>query len=618
MLDTYIDRLRHIFYCNRIMPQAYDDSLSFQELIYHMFKKINECIDTINSFDELANALADYLTKFEETVRDDITAIIREWYEDGTLKDMIEDILREPIDELLNRDIAKIEILDFVQQGRFIHYSGENWVRFPTGGGGIYDGYSNCQGGCAFVHNNIHYFAEVLHNASGQGKLNVYNENSNTPVFDIEIDTNHGQSLTYNESDHCLYFPKYHNGNSLIQDSGIYKVSMDGQHETVLHQVASDSTRVDWWSVKAVKQNDGTSKLYGFKNYGVVDDQNTVDVYEIDFENSTSTKVDTVKLPPIQKKTIGGGYNPFINANCCLNNKYIAVLTWRPSSIMIFDRTAEGETVNVNRKPIWTYEIPSVLQSCYNQGEVEDISLDNEMNLQLVTLNDLHTTNEPQTMVRSETDNTRVSLTTVVRHYVTNISKGNVYSYVNGASVSSPFSILNNITGQNYQFYIDWTTDFTNPLGTSGQPFKTVQEAIEVIRNCPYISSCNIRLKGDDFLPCFITTGKNISISLNNHTLYGVYGGLNTLYIKGGSIAQSCNSWIFGSSNAPLYTWGNGIIQLDNVSIIKAPRQPNEKIVTCTYDAYIGYGLLTYGRVTTTSGSLNIGGYASASIQHNL
>ena len=41
---TPIGKLR-AFYCNRILPQVYDDSLSFEELLYNMFKKIDEVIN---------------------------------------------------------------------------------------------------------------------------------------------------------------------------------------------------------------------------------------------------------------------------------------------------------------------------------------------------------------------------------------------------------------------------------------------------------------------------------------------------------------------------------------------------------------------------------------------
>ena len=40
------------FYCNRILPQVYDDSLSFEELLYGVLKKMNEVIEkVINEYD---------------------------------------------------------------------------------------------------------------------------------------------------------------------------------------------------------------------------------------------------------------------------------------------------------------------------------------------------------------------------------------------------------------------------------------------------------------------------------------------------------------------------------------------------------------------------------------
>lgn len=579
-------------------PFFYNDSPLPMEQILWLFKWIKDHEATIDSFDDVRKEIEQTLAHFDETVVEKVTEAIQQMYDDGTLSDIII--------KYLDSDIAKTEILDFRHQYRAIQFTGYNWERYS--GTGYSDGFSNCQGGCQFMYNGVRYFAEMLHDKDGNGKLKVYSEtNATNPVYTFDIASKHSQSVTYNPADHCLYVPIFTDQYSSTADSGIAQCNLDTVDAPIVHQVASDSSAVAWWSVKAVEEADGW-KLYGFKNLGIKNGKNECDMYLIDFANSTSTKVDTVRLPALQGDSSKGGYNQFINANCCVNKDYIAVLTWRPSSVMLFTRTRSGAQIDVDRDPYYTYQIPRVLDGCYAQGEVEDISLDDKLNLQLVTQCDLNGTNEPSTMTNA--------LTIVVRHYITNLAKGNVYASANRVNECNPVSILVNRSDRNYQFFVDWSSQWSNPLGTSDQPFKTVQEAVEVIRNCPDISSCNIRLKSNDYLPAFITTGKPISISLQNNTLYGLYLGLSNVYLKGGHIAQSCNASNFGNDNAPIYAWGNTLLGVDNVVSYKTGTAGTQ--VACTHDAYIGYGLIYYGRFTTSSGSLNLSGYASASVQHNL
>lgn len=59
------------FFCQRVLPVVYDDSLSFQELLYKVVAKLNEVINITNDT--------------EAAIEADVREILNEWMEDGTL-----------------------------------------------------------------------------------------------------------------------------------------------------------------------------------------------------------------------------------------------------------------------------------------------------------------------------------------------------------------------------------------------------------------------------------------------------------------------------------------------------------------------------------------------------
>ena len=63
------------YWCHKILPLVYDDSLSYYELLCKVVGKLNECIEAINTA--------------PDNVKQVITEIMQEWIDDGTLDDII-------------------------------------------------------------------------------------------------------------------------------------------------------------------------------------------------------------------------------------------------------------------------------------------------------------------------------------------------------------------------------------------------------------------------------------------------------------------------------------------------------------------------------------------------
>ena len=70
------------FYCQKVLPLVYDDSLSYYETICKVVQKLNELAEKYNDVDELINNLEANLTV-------EVTRILNEWYENGKLEDII-------------------------------------------------------------------------------------------------------------------------------------------------------------------------------------------------------------------------------------------------------------------------------------------------------------------------------------------------------------------------------------------------------------------------------------------------------------------------------------------------------------------------------------------------
>lgn len=79
---TYSGQKKLKFWCQKVLPLVYDDSLSYYETICRVVQKLNELAEKYNQVDDLINNLDQHLAV-------EVTRILHEWYEDGTLEEII-------------------------------------------------------------------------------------------------------------------------------------------------------------------------------------------------------------------------------------------------------------------------------------------------------------------------------------------------------------------------------------------------------------------------------------------------------------------------------------------------------------------------------------------------
>ena len=71
--------------------------LSNTEKVHYLFRVINEVIDNVNTLDELMGNVRDILISFDSSVKDAVEDYIKEMYDNGTLKEIVRDIIDDEI-----------------------------------------------------------------------------------------------------------------------------------------------------------------------------------------------------------------------------------------------------------------------------------------------------------------------------------------------------------------------------------------------------------------------------------------------------------------------------------------------------------------------------------------
>lgn len=74
------DKLK--FWCQKVLPLVYDDSLSYYETICKVVDKLNELAAKFNEIEGL-------IVELNNRLKEEVTTILTEWYDDGTLEEII-------------------------------------------------------------------------------------------------------------------------------------------------------------------------------------------------------------------------------------------------------------------------------------------------------------------------------------------------------------------------------------------------------------------------------------------------------------------------------------------------------------------------------------------------
>lgn len=461
----------YLYRCNnRNMPQAYDDSLSFQELIYQTIKKLNECIDYVNTWTELANELDKALAEFDEKVKNEVKTIIQAMYESGELKAIIQEVVEQAIEELPREENASV--LDPTRIARAITKAvPEGDTTFTT------EDYAFPQGCTTFKVNNIRYYVVALlpaNNFTGDTvRVNCYQQTSENYLTMIG-------SAVYDGLGHanglCFY----------SADDSSFSVLVSASQGNLLNDVIKLSFNYNtntWSSLTEAKTvvNPNISYIgciayHNNKNYLLCNNNN---IFEYDFSNNTVNFVCQLD------------FNANIsNAGLSVTDDYIYIANSITNSVIKAD--FQGKTV-------WRYNIPVVANGgMYLFGELESITIEDDMLYAFTgyTLQPLYYNNYVK-----------------VQFWKQNLKTNGVQPTVTGNQ------ILNGASYR-YTFYVqgDLPTsldDASNPTGLSYEDaFSTVQEAIDFGKWCDVVKTIRVNINNHfNTSTLFIDTEKPIFLT---------------------------------------------------------------------------------------------------------
>lgn len=108
-----IEKVR--FWCFKVLPLVYDDSLSYYEVLCKMRDKLNDMIDEMNGLDDVIEQIETTLSQIQQWIDTLDTSVITEW---------------------LNENLAKMIFVEINDDGYIVYNIPNSWqeIQFNTTG----------------------------------------------------------------------------------------------------------------------------------------------------------------------------------------------------------------------------------------------------------------------------------------------------------------------------------------------------------------------------------------------------------------------------------------------------------------------------------------------------
>lgn len=125
------------FWCQKVLPAVYDDSLSYYELLCKVIDKLNEVIKQSNEQAQVIRLLVDELSRLKELFEQFMESGFDDYY-----KEQIERWIDEHMADIISRSIRMV-FFGLTMDGYFVAYIPDSWneIVFDTGAVYGYDTY---------------------------------------------------------------------------------------------------------------------------------------------------------------------------------------------------------------------------------------------------------------------------------------------------------------------------------------------------------------------------------------------------------------------------------------------------------------------------------------------
>lgn len=117
------------FWCQKVLPAVYDDSLSYYELLAKVIEKLNEVIDAYSGSGETIQYILNQLVELQKEFDEFKEGGFEEYYEE-----QLDRWIHENMEGIIGESI-KMVFFGLTKNGYFVAYIPDSWkeIRFDTG-----------------------------------------------------------------------------------------------------------------------------------------------------------------------------------------------------------------------------------------------------------------------------------------------------------------------------------------------------------------------------------------------------------------------------------------------------------------------------------------------------
>lgn len=118
------------FYCQKILPAVYDDSLSYYEAVCRLVKILNDHIDDYNALVTVVGEHSTAITELQEQLQEFMDSGFDDYY-----KEQVQAWIDEHLTTLIEAFYRKQVFFGLTQEGYFVAYIPDSWedIEFDTG-----------------------------------------------------------------------------------------------------------------------------------------------------------------------------------------------------------------------------------------------------------------------------------------------------------------------------------------------------------------------------------------------------------------------------------------------------------------------------------------------------
>lgn len=455
-------------------PTFWNDSPTAVEQIRFLIKQNLENENKIKSVEETLQDIQKWIENTDSKIKEEVTKIVHQMYENGELQQIIKDVTNEYIVEQM-ANAPKCQSIDFKRKTSYLTQT-YDYSTATSEGDFNCQRYQVLQGACHFVRNGISYFAyyQVNNNSktdyyySNVGNLSIYDENG-VKQFEGLLEAGHGNDITYHPvRDELLICWSSRYVNKVSERSfNISGISLKNGFNGIVKNanlIQATVYTIDR-AINSLQYAEFDSNLYAFWQYQVyqIDDLDNGKVHGIyDLASQIDNPNSTVNGQLLN--TLNGADNNYnTNQTAAITENYVYYLRYNPNVIIRYNRKLNiFDTV---------FQLPNCLDNGkFNVGEPESIDVEQDGTCYLHCYSYL--------------GHRQIICHTIVQSFVTNIVNPATAPNVNltaGANlVADPYSRA---------IYVDSRQNISNPSGSEISPFRSVDEACWFVNNARWCAN---------------------------------------------------------------------------------------------------------------------------------